>query len=105
MDPDDPVSFYPPAPRPSVTIHIPGGGTMQSTPPTGENSLHTVDCDLCGKRISLTKNGHPARYYDHRGGKGCKIGQRRDPHRTEQLAVAHQLLAVVGTTPTGPGTS
>ena len=105
MDPDDPVLFYPPAPCPSVTIHMPDGGTMQSTSPTSKNSLHTVDCDLCGKWISLTKNGHPARYYSHWGRKRCKINQQQGPHHTEQLVVAHQLLTVRGMTSTGPGTS
>ena len=53
-----------------VSITVPGGGVLVTTidPLTGK---HHVECDVCKKRIKLTKSAHPHGLLEHQ--KHCSI--------------------------------
>jgi hypothetical protein len=38
-----------------------------------EDGIHVIHCDLCGKKVRLTKSAHAANIRQHRGGRDCQV--------------------------------
>lgn len=82
------------------TISIPGGPTLE-TEWDERKRRHMVSCDLCGKKITLTKHGHNHSLFEHRGSTTCDDLQQKALRKRERAAAAATRAALFSTQHTG----